>query len=544
MLERTVLLVLLMLAQPQLPNRPQVIDPMVLAWQDCQRLPPHQRPYVRYCWISPSLEPELKDRQEWWQEINLMCWRLSREQVPPMLAPVDGSFCVFRLDIDALGWHGRREETWEKLVDPYMTYPLRPSDAKATEIDTGERVPAGKDEQGRQLYEREYDEQGRIRFKTKKVPTKPGETRIALAPWYDAAASKNLAEATQSRMPLVRGDWLFDQLSIDAERKVGYSAFLGVKDEKDFDALVGRLTAEQRKLFPKASREAAVKVKGKSPTHAWRRIDVEAAAGGPYWRTSDNREAVDDRDPARVLLDGFKYEGRESLGHLPNGLLAAGAFAGNFNFEKEVLKRDKADVKEGTRADVAPDFLASDGFAPDTDKRIHVGMSCWRCHVEGIRDMTGFVRTNTQPPNAIQFVKPEEQKAFTHLYFSDIEDAVTVSRTIHAKAILKATTMTGVDPQGKQVEVVKGLTMAQESALIGKKWRKYAHAEVDLNYAARDLGLTPGQTVTALKNIKVTTGQLDFELDNLISGNLPLTIRQWERLYPLAKTVSMGVAPQ
>lgn len=546
-------------------------DPVAVAWADCQKLDPAHRPYVRYVWSNPNLEPTMAERHETWQALSMACWRLSREQViyQTAVAPVDAEFLVFRIDLLQLGWYDRREETWEKLVDPYMTYPLRlqadnilPAGVARPQIkgdkdgyvDTGEKIPAGIDSQGRQLFEREYNAQGQIVFKTRKVKVTEKQLKEVLTPFYSPAQHKLLADATQSRQPLMRSDWFWNQIQTDADKAVGYSAFLGIKDEADFDKAVGRFPEELRKNFLKEYVESTTKIEGapqheNSPTHQPRLIEVESAAGGPYWRTSDNRLATGNRSPLSfVRLKGqvFQYEGRESLGHLPNGLLAAGAFAGNVDFDADVLGKKAKDkrVAQGTRADVAPDFLASDRFAPSTDRRIHVGMSCWRCHGTGIHDLVGFFRTNTQPPNAALFDNPKDQKEFIRLYQSDLEEQINLSRTIYANAILRATTLSGTDAQGKQVTVIKGLTTEQESSLVGKKWRKYENAKVDLNYAAADLMMTPGQALNAIKNIKTLTGKVDIVLDNFVSGNLPLTIRQWEEYHPLAKAVSLGVAPQ
>ncbi len=497
-------------------------DPMAVAWADCQRLPPHQRPYVRYIWINPNLAPTMTERQQWWQELSIGCWRLSREQViqTGAVAPVDKDFLVFRIDTLAVGWHDRRDETLERLVDPYMTYALTKADAARVQppdlVQDGKnwrKVKPYKGPDGRTYEYEEIKDVGKVAGKT------------ALAPWYDGETTKLLAEATQSRMPLMRADWFWNQSQTDADKLIGYSAFLGVKNEKDFDRLVGRFDADLKKRFQAEYVEAASKVEGKSPTHHPRLIEAEMAAGGPYWRTGDNRLPQGRSNPFKTikLKDGdFLYEGRESLGHLPNGLLAAGAFAGNLDFDADVLKKKANRTEQGTRADVAPDFLASDRFAPDTDRRIHVGMSCWRCHEND----------------------PIRQKEFIRLYQSDLEAKINLSRQIYANAVMQATTMTGVDAEGRTVVVVKGLTTEAESNLIGDRWRKYENARVDLNYAAADLMMTPGQAVTALKNIKTLTGQISVDLDNFISGNLPLTIRQWEELYGQAKFVSTGVAPQ
>lgn len=540
--------------------------------------------YYRYFWINPSMHT-LKERQEWWQELNILCNRVSREPDIYYLKACDKDYTLFRINLFDFGLYDRRAETWERLVDPYLTYKIRTKDEKgqiegAPKVDraspaSGGALPSGNPRQQIEAMQKAgrpyrlttvdtYTQDGETwTFKVeaddgKPVPaarseygkndkqkqaTNAGKFKTALAPWWNSQAVKDLVDITQSRMPMVRGEWFFNQISIQQDRQPGYYDFLGVKNEKDFDELVG-FDAKILKTFPKEYREATPKKAGFSPTHQPRRIDVAWTVGGPYWRTSDNRRAVDERDPLRVLDTGYKYEARESLGHLPSGLLAAGLFGGNLDFDTEVLKKDVAKkTVEGARADIAPDFIASDRFAPDTDKRIHVGMSCWRCHDTGIHDLAGFNRTTFQAPFGLQFTDPVEYKRLTRLYMTELESSINLSRSIYANAVMRSTRLMTLNAQGKPLETIKGLTPTQESALQGDKWQRYENAVVDRKWAAKDLGVTEGQLVAGITNNLRTVGNQDPLLTNFIAGDLPLTIRQWEELHPLAKVVMLGIAP-
>ncbi|MEM3120694.1 MAG: hypothetical protein QXZ57_07250, partial [Nitrososphaerota archaeon] len=145
-----------------------------------------------------------------------------------------------------------------------------------------------------------------------------------------------------------------------------------------------------------------------------------------------------------------------------------------------------------------------------------------------VQDIKGWVRSVFQPPFALQAVDPRELKDLQRRYMTRIETYINQDRQIYADAIFQA----------------NWLKTEADASLYASKFGEYEAIHVDLNYAAKDLEVTPGQFVNGLRNSLVTTGSLDPLLVNFLGPNLPLTIRQWEEVRGLAKVIMLGIAPQ
>lgn len=170
-----------------------------------------------------------------------------------------------------------------------------------------------------------------------------------------------ILQQTQTNVPFVRADWFIKQTLAQNDRNPGYYDFLGIKDKKDFDNLVGFDLDFLRKHNRFEILEAVAK---SNVAQQPRRIAVYKTVGEMHYRrTFDSKQAKDEKNPLRILDDNFKHDAEEIFAPLPNGFWAYGLF------------NDK-----GVRQDSAPDFIGFDKFSKNNDGRIEIGISCMRCH--------------------------------------------------------------------------------------------------------------------------------------------------------------------
>jgi hypothetical protein len=339
---------------------------------------------------------------------------------------------------------------------------------------------------------------------------------------YGKDGKKNLArlvELTQSRVPLVHADWFFNQTAAQFNRKPGYYDFLGVKDEDGFRKL-GGFDGKLSKEFSKELREA---VGISEVTHQPRAFARENAAGNGYWRSFDFLKAIDRANPLRVLGREIEdnYDASEQYIGLPNGFLATGVFAG----PKAKDAAGKA-VKKGTRADFAPGEIASDSLSRSTDRLVHVNVSCTRCHASdrGLRSMDGWVRGVLVPPLKLESPDYDKARELAQQYGRKIESFLDRDRSIYEEAVKECTGWDARTYGGKYAWM----------------WERYEDAQVDLAWAADDLGTTP-EFLFALIDARVKASDylpLDKRLDIVVGGlfqKRSIGIRQYEEIYLLLR---------
>lgn len=458
---------------------------LAAAHRDCLSRPPAERPYLRYLSLYATPAGDLEAH---WRALDFHVNQLSRE--PEIVSPsrvrrVSPSLAAVHL-LD-YRWTA---EVWDKLADadPYFHVRLEQTVELAGEV-------------WRDRYGRLYRE----------PPRRERKRITAAAPWLDAAQTAELIALTHSPAPIVRGDWFLWQTAAQADRTPGYYDFLGVTDERSFERLVG-FNREVLRDFPKVHREA---VAVSTVTLQPRRIDRGGTVGGGYWFTSDSRVAVDRHNPLRVLNGELQYDAREAFGFLPNGLLAW-----------LVAKAD------GKRQDFAPPEIAADATAPGPDRRVHVGVSCVRCHPTGINDIDGWARNLFQAPVVLAAADPERLRELRRLYLSRLEPVIRQDRQQFAEAIREA----------------NGLTPSENAANYGRVFAGYDLASVDLARAARELGdVTPerlAQVLTeGLKGVPFAqVAQTDLVAAGLLRGR-GIPIRQWHELYPLLQQQLKGAGP-
>ncbi len=300
-----------------------------------------------------------------------------------------------------------------------------------------------------------------------------------------------LVEQTQSKAPLLRGDWFFNQTAAQVNRKPGYYDFLGVKDEADFQRLIG-FDAKLAKSFGKVLRES---IAISSVTHQPRAIEIQKAQGGWYLKTFDFAKAVDKKNPLRILGEDITKvaDATEQYGALPNGMWAT--FLAN---------------GKGVRQDSAPDSIASDSLSRSTDRRVHINVSCVRCHTNGgVQDLDGFIRNLAQPPLVIGSADYDAYLVLRREYLKSLTTSLSTARLLYAEAVLEAT----------------GWTTEVYAKQYAAYWESYEDAKVDLAWVAKDRGVEPGYLRDVLtRRIKAgyvdpNYGGVDLVLASLLRGS-------------------------
>ncbi len=474
--------------RPWLPS-----DSVRAAAADLRTLAPAIRPYARYLSLGCEWEgTELDDAARvMFGHVNM----LSRQTVITRPVVLAGGR-LLRLDVRDYGKIFTTQ--WERLadVDPYFHEPT-----------TGHEVilwPGGTWRDGFH-----YDA-GTFTWKRPKVQ---------LARWM--AEGKDgvkdatyLVTATQSRVPLVRTDWMFNQTAVQFKRTPGYYDFLGIKDEASFEKLIG---IRKKEFIRVELRESVAK---STVTHEARALVREDAEGGFRWRSIDFIRATGKKDPLENQgrnLDR-QADATEQYGTLPN-LLPVTLAANN----------------KGVRQDFAPAEIAADVMSSSTDKKVHVNASCIRCHAAAgqLQPITAWHRNLMTPPLNSQFADKDAEKAyrasllFREQYGRNLESHLEKDRRVYADAIKEAT--------GWSAEV-----FGQKYAWM---WERYEDAAVGAAHAARDLGVSVARLRAAIDREIRTTGRTSPTLSMfLLEGERAqaVGIRQWEQAYPRAQLTIRG----
>lgn len=467
-------------------------DGVALAAADLARQPEAARPHLRY--LSLYAIPE-RQRAEWVRVLAFHSNSLSREAelTPPVLVAPD----LLRVSLKDYGWDPK---VWDRLakIDPYHHATI-----ESEKVVEEQRYHPGGEVNGT------YYAPGTYTFRTReKVKA------LAAAPWLPAKEAAYLAAQTRSLAPVVRGDWFLSQTAIQKDRAAGYYDFLGLgKSQKDFERLVGADEAAAKRV----KREIKALVARSGVTLQNRVINRYGAITGGYWITYDYKESTARRNVLRFLdkdVDPEDGDAAESYGVLPNGLFA-------------FFLADGA----GVRQDTAPDFIASDSQATGTDRRVHVGMSCVRCHVEGIRPIDDWARKVYRGNLKLAAVDHDQFVRFRQLYLSDLERWVRRDSADYA-------------------EVLAGLTgwkPSEAARAYGRAWDAYVETDLTLEAVALETGY-PAATVTAALKTYATPGRGIPPLDPVLAGLIaeqPVPMRRdhFEEVFPLLMRILMGYKP-
>lgn len=472
-----------------------------VAHADLSRLPPAVRPSVRYISLHWLTE---KDRAGIVPVVAGHCQHLSRSSDIVRPAVVGGGM-LLRVNLDDYGW---TPELWDKLQDPYFLEFQKVAYVEK-EVYEYETVYPGRPASDGKY----YPGYGRLKWtKTVKVPVKDV---VALAPWLieneeDKGRAAEVLEWTAARTPIVRADWWFNATAIQADRDAGYYDWLGVKDEKDFQRLIGF----DRKLFEGFRLEVREAVALSGVTLQPRGITRHDAAGGGYWRSLDFKRAEGKTNPLDVFGRDLEktYDASEQFGVLPNGFWATGLF-------------DRA----GKRQDSAPPEIASDGASRSHDRRVHVNASCIRCHATGgLQEIDGWARNLLNPPLELRSKDYKEARELRQMYLRRLEPFLARDRAAYAAAVLEAT----------------GLKTEEYAKRYGAFWESYEDRRVTLEVASRDLAIEPAELRKKLLAWIKAGKELSPAASVFVHEGArarALGIRQYEQVIPELNRVVRGV---
>lgn len=380
-----------------------------------------------------------------------------------------------------LRWYGWSPDVWEKLrdADPYF------------HVETLSEVYEGKG-----YYARPGDTSSWVWTKKelKKV------RRFDHAPWLEANEIGLLAKLTHSDVPVVRADWFLYQTAIQKDRAAGYYEWLGIKDRKTFEELVGL----DRKLAQRVRREVAAIVADSGVTLQNRQIFRFGIVTGGYWESRDVADGTGDGNALRNLDGAFVREAEEIFATLPNGLFAYALFNA-----------------DGVRQDTAPDTIASDSSSTSNDARVHVGLSCVRCHVEGLRPINDWAR-KTFAKTALASPDYETARRLNQLYLSPLDDWLDRDVSQYAAAL----------------KACNGMTPAENAKAFGAAWEAYADDLVTPGIAAAELGVGEVEFVEAVRAMP----PLSDPVLASFAADPPVPIRReaWEEVFGAAMLLAGG----
>ena len=445
---------------------------------DARKLDAGTASRTRYLTISNIPE---SNREDVVVVLNFWANSLSREAEFAKVRRVSPSLVAVVLD--DYGW---KSETWEKFAAEDPFYHAR------IQVEKGARAlfwAAGNPLKGAGYAEAVADSAG-----TLAVP----------APWLSQTDALELSLLTGSAAPLLRGDWWLSRVAIQAGRNgTGYYDFIEVKARADFEKLVAFDIKESQRV----KKEVAGIVSRSGVANLPRQVFRFQSPTGGYWVT---RDALDDnregRNALRALDGDFKHQAEEIYGTLPNGLFV-------FYLSDE----------KGVRQDSAPDKISSDETAPGRDRRIHVGVSCVRCHVEGLRPVDDWARKVYAGP--IKLASPDAVKfrRLRQIYLGELQEKLTED----------------VETYTRRLKRLTGKTPEEMAKLVGKVWAGYVERDLLPADAAREFGITEAVYLARLKAYFAADQLADPVLASHLAG-IPIRSDDWEELMPLVAPVALS----
>jgi hypothetical protein len=499
-------------------------DVIVAMGQDIAGVNPASARTTR--WISLHNIPTRKDRDTYARTVNGHLHLLSTEpdRIPlldsshPALGSVATIAAVrvneWLIRIDAALYGKRFVEQWERLAnaEPYWHGIDQQPDISGTEYEEVEVEygfwvrPDGVKYIGKKKSDRDTWELVRIEKERKK---KPAVKKLrGFGPWVtNTPAAQKAFEVIQAKTggtdcPVVTAEWLVFQTAIVEERDPSYYDFIGIKNFKDFEKLVG-FTKEVDPGFLRDIREAV----GSSDVltkECGRRI-VRFQAGGALWFTQDVNWAAKKFDPKASpvlnLGDDYIFDAIEGFGLKSN------------EFWATVAANSKGELQKSV-----PTNLASDSMAPYGDRRIHPNLGCIRCHDDGgLKDIGDpWIRGRlNSPPNFLNGKTPDEQRTLRQQYVTQhLTPKLAQDRSKYAAALWEVT----------------GMKPAEFSANYARLWKEWAEDDVTPERACRDLGCTVKELQTVLADQK---GKVDPGLASLrLPRPKPIPVTFWTGQQP------------
>lgn len=407
---------------------------VAMALADAKALPSGIREKTRYLTLFHFPKNELVNARK---ILSFHANSLSRE--PEIVIPRQVADTLFAIVLDEYGWS---KETWERFAesDPYFHVLIEIPEVQELGFWQGEKWLKTRD------------------VKTGKIIRIP-----ASAPWLDVKEIAELINLTQSQCPILRADWFIIQTAIQEGRKVGYYDMLGLGKNRDgFETLVGF----DRKHAIALGKEIGSVVASSSVALNNRQLFRFQAITGAYWESRDVRDNRDAHNALRMLNGDYKHEVEEIFGTLPNGLFAV--FLSN---------------EKGTRADYVPPEIAADGTSTGSDRRVHVGLSCVRCHVEGIRPIDCWARRTYSNDIILSSHDPAKTRRLKRLYLSDINSLIRRDQQDYATVL----------------KTVNGLTTKENADIYASFWSRYVDQPRTIEDVERETGYSRQQIIAALR---------------------------------------------
>lgn len=494
---------------------------------DIETVAPELRQFIRY--LNVGNKP-LNSRQRYFQAFSGHFNGLSSSQLilpPGVVAGTFGSL----LRINLNDYH-IDPDTWEQLVNvDYVFHEQLTSTRSNRPVEITEEVEERywwppKDSRpsnsqwynGHQYYQdvdgKWFKEGWYTRKVTKQVaqPHKPSRS-TRRARWVEQErrhqiAADTLEQETGSQIPIINGDLFFNQTAINADRVVGYYKFLGVSDRDDWERKIGFSPELSSSVIRSAIARSGVTVQPRAYV-------TKKALWGDYHLSIDFRQAIRERNPLAIFGQLIEDNGEafEAIGFLPNHMLIYALFNG-----------------QGQLVDSAPDFIASDSLSKSHDRRVHVNMSCIRCHTkDGFHSYDCYVRSLMGLPEVLQNPNFRKLQLIAEEYTPSLELGWGRSRELYEAAVKLAT----------------GLSAEEYSKVYGEVWSEYEDAYVDLARAELDTGI-PKEVIKQIlvEEIKQLRGDpvlsvLTYEAPRV--NYIP--IRQWEEKYGVLQLLTLGIRP-
>jgi hypothetical protein len=297
--------------------------------------------------------------------------------------------------------------------------------------------------------------------------------------------------------PITEGTWFLWQTAVQDDRgQEGYYQFLGVKDRASWEQLV-RFDA---KLAAQLEQRRVVIFSG--ITQEPRRLERTSTVLGGLWRTFDSAKAVGEQNVIRLLDDqDFKHDVEEAFAPLPNGLPAF-----------------LLCTADGKLAAKAPDnVVRGDHTGASRDTRLHVNLSCWRCHAAGVAE--NMVKDiEAAPLRQIRSGDYDQLARLRRLYLRNVRPLVQRDRLAYTEAVREAS---------------GGWTVQEYAQQLQRLYAWYDGAQVDATWLGRVLGY-PGEEVTEkFRSYDRRTRYLDPVL-SVLAGDGAVPIRQAEEVFQVA----------
>lgn len=355
------------------------------------------------------------------------------------------------------------------------------------------------------------------------VPVKVnGEDTFAPMFGDNAQAFAKLVELTGSRTPIIRSDNFLRRTAIQAgEKGHGYYDFLQFKTLKDVEQFA-RLD-RQGTIELGLERAEMVPASGVANPDVDRLILFAKSLKGWWLETRDAKTKKGQKNVTIQRLDDYKFDARMVIFPLPNDQPAGVLTDAN-----------------GNLVDSAPDDIATDTGATNTDHRVHAGYSCWACHDRaGLKSFQPWARKVYRAATGAKFVTPD-----------GIDPQLAKRQKIAYLADLTKFFKSQEQEYVDAAERASGLKPAELAAKWRRQWQRYFEP-VTLAVAAEECGVTPEAFKRRLREYAdPVPGDaskrrvIDDRLVALIMDEpLSMPRQYWEELFPVVMLILSGGNP-